>query len=173
MDVLPGSIIPIDIQLWDGDISKFPRAFLFGPGGIPYSPPFVDLASVGNGLYSNRSVLMPQVGPVSASFSIYNDSARTVLDSAHTFSSESYSVQSEGGSGGTVESNIDVLGFIGDDDDVLGFVDTQGDIVGEVDLASDVAGYFDSNDDLLGEIDLSQDVFGHVDNFLVEIENEG
>jgi hypothetical protein len=100
MEVSVGSNIPLNCQLWDGDPSLYVRATLKNADGSPYGTPFVNLTSVGGGLYLSNAVIMPSIGPVLAVFEVFSDAGYSIPEANHTVVAETYEPAS-GGSGGT------------------------------------------------------------------------
>lgn len=96
MQVGVGIIIPISLQLWDGDETQFPRAYLYNPDFTPYSTPYVDLSAQNNsGLYGNTSIVMPALGLL-ATFKVFTDAGRTIQSGDHTMVEETYEVGTGG-----------------------------------------------------------------------------
>lgn len=73
------------------DGSKYVRAYLWDNGGNPLSPPTVDLSHIGDGIFTDTTVLMPNKAQVIAKFKVYDDAAYSVLnDCEYDFPSETF-----------------------------------------------------------------------------------
>jgi hypothetical protein len=113
MIIAVGSPILLSLQLWNNAIDKFVRAFLKNPDGSPYSTPQIDLTHVGNGLYINNSLIMPNIQAIFATFIVYEDSGFTTPDSGFT-SVEGVYQQGVTGGGGTsiAQSNLALKAYV-------------------------------------------------------------
>ena len=105
--------IPIALQLWDRDTSKFIRATVRAPGGaqLPGSP--VTLAHAADGFYTTAAIAMPQVDYVSVFYEVFADPAQTIPSAEHSEAFEIFELS--GLSGGGSASGFDDLVAIIDD----------------------------------------------------------
>jgi hypothetical protein len=78
-----GDPIRLNLQLWDGATSKFPLAVLRDGLGneLPESP--IGLSHIGDGLYADDSVDMPDTPEVTATYVVYNDAGFTDESDEH------------------------------------------------------------------------------------------
>jgi len=79
-----GQPIRLNLQLWDGDIGKFPQATLKNTPGVELVGSPVDLTHSGNGLYEADSITMPDTEEVTATFKVFNDSGHLVPSEDHS-----------------------------------------------------------------------------------------
>lgn len=70
--------IPIVCQLEDGNTARFVQAVVRGPDGVILNT--VACPHVGNGLYINDTVVMPNVRFVTVQFRVFSNVELTVLD---------------------------------------------------------------------------------------------
>lgn len=82
--------IPLALQLFDGNVSKFVRAILHNASGTELSESPVALTHVGGGLYQDSSVLMPNTDLVVASYVVYDDSGFTTESLVYSRVAESF-----------------------------------------------------------------------------------
>lgn len=80
MDLTLGQVIPLTVQLGGGESNKYPKAVLYDEAGAELDDSPVYLTHVGNGLYKNSAVTMPNNDFVVAQYFIYTDSGHTTLD---------------------------------------------------------------------------------------------
>lgn len=83
-----GDQIPLQLQLWDGSTSKFPRAFVNDATGASISGSPFDLSHVANGQYSNLTAVMPSTPFVTLQFIVYSDAGRTIVDLNYSYAFE-------------------------------------------------------------------------------------
>lgn len=78
-----GENLNLSMKLHDADATKFVRAVLRDNAGVllPASP--VVLTHIGEGQYTNNSVLMPNTQKVTASIQVFDDAAFTILSDNH------------------------------------------------------------------------------------------
>ena len=79
--VIPGSALPLTLQLEDGDATKFPQAAVYSPAGVLLTT--LDLAHVATGLSTNTTYVMPSEDWVAATYVVYDDAGHTVESSIH------------------------------------------------------------------------------------------
>lgn len=98
MDISPGLNIPLSLQLWDGDDSRFPQAALYFRDGSPFTTPKLNLSNVGNGLYANSTLVMPAV-PLFVTYTVYTDNSYLEADEDHTLTDDVIIPAVSGGGG--------------------------------------------------------------------------
>jgi len=78
-----GDKLYLNVQLFDGDSTKYVRAFLRDASNtvLPGSP--VNLTNRGSGLYDDSTLMMPDTSYVSSIFKVYNDSSYSILSEFH------------------------------------------------------------------------------------------
>lgn len=105
--------IPLALQLWDRDTSKFIRATVRLPDGaqVPGSP--LTLPHAADGFYTSTSILMPKVDFVSVFYEVFADQAQTIPSAEHGEAFEIFELSGVSGGGGT--SGFDDLVAIIDD----------------------------------------------------------
>lgn len=88
-----GDSLPLTLQLFDGDETKHPRAFVQAADGVdvPGSP--VALTSRGGGFYSNFSVAMPSASFVTVRYKVYDDPSFATLSSVHSDAVEVFTLE--------------------------------------------------------------------------------
>lgn len=79
--VAVGSQVPLNLQLFDEDATKFPQAVIYNPAGTVLST--IDLAHIASGLYSDTSFVMPNVAFVRVQFRTFNEVGHTTLSALH------------------------------------------------------------------------------------------
>lgn len=84
--------IPTALSLWDGDTTKFPRAFLFDNTGATLSGSPVDLAHVINGGYKDDSLAMPDVPYVVVIYVVFDNILHTIKSARHTNAIDIFSI---------------------------------------------------------------------------------
>jgi hypothetical protein len=163
MLVKVGDPIQLNLQLEDGNETKYPRAILRNQFGtlLPESP--VDLTHSGDGLYQNDSVFMPDTQEVTATFKVYDDSLRTVLSNTYTIELDvfcrdnSFDLLSS-----FKQLPGDILGVVDDSGSLGSFLDDIGSIVGDIEDDGSLAGYIEEFE-LIGVLDDSGSLSGIID----------
>jgi len=74
-----GESLKLVLNDFEGRASLYPRAILRDVGGIELAASPVDLTHVGDGLYVNKAVAMPNTEMVTAVYKTYTDAAHTLL----------------------------------------------------------------------------------------------
>ena len=120
-NVTTDNVLPLSVQLYDGDTSKFPRAEVLDPTfatvtGSPFS-----LTHTANGLYSNNSFTATSNGVYLATYIIYNDSSFTTESNAHSRVEEAFNV-----SGAVTVDNSAIAAAVWDTSIGSGAHDTSG-----------------------------------------------
>lgn len=101
-----GERIRLNLQLWDGAENKYVRAYLYDDSGDEIAT--VNMTHVGNGLYSDSSVVMPFTNQVRAVYRIFSNSSYSFSSTRHAHAMEVFPLElSAVGSGG-----IDLIGLI-------------------------------------------------------------
>ena len=85
-----GEILPLALQLFDGDTAKYPRARLFKADGTELSGSPVALTHVANGLYKNSALTMPNENVVLVQYRVFNDSGFTIESGLHSAAVEEF-----------------------------------------------------------------------------------
>lgn len=78
-----GEVLPLSFQLLDSDPSKFCRALLATPAGVPIAGSPATLTHIGGGKYSSDAVVMPNEDYVEVKYEPYNDAGFTIPDPDH------------------------------------------------------------------------------------------
>lgn len=87
-----GSAIPLVLQLFDGDDSKYPVAVVRNSTGQEVlGSPFL-LTNVGEGHYTNFSFKPDSIGYYTATYIIFDDENHTTESSNHSRALDTYSV---------------------------------------------------------------------------------
>lgn len=150
-----GEVVPLVHQMFDTSDVVFPRAVIKDGSGTILATK--DLALIGQGLYSDRTYLMPDLAAISVQYFTFQDN--TYTDRAVSEDGDCYSdnldvflKQTDASDSAIVEANI--VGFIDPDDNEL---------IGVVDMDEELVGFIDSDDScLVGFID-DGDLVGFVD----------
>ena len=72
-----GQLIPLELQLSDGNTGMFPRALVYNAAGSLLST--VDLTHVAQGRYANDTLTMTNTPYTAVTFIVYSDSGHTTL----------------------------------------------------------------------------------------------
>lgn len=83
-----GSVVPLNLQLFDGDTGQFPRALIYNNAGALLSTQ--DLTHVANGLYESVSYNMPQEAAVRVVYIVYSDAGHTTENVKYERSVDSF-----------------------------------------------------------------------------------
>lgn len=75
MKLLPGQLLPLELQLDDGATGLFPVAFVFAPDNTPVAT--VPLAHAALGRYHADWVMSPGVSRLSITYVVYSDSGHS------------------------------------------------------------------------------------------------
>ncbi len=78
-----GEALRINLQDFDGKAGLFPQAILRDDTGSELSGSPVDLAHTADGLYQDKSIVMPNTPMVTAVMKTYTDAGHTVLSDDH------------------------------------------------------------------------------------------
>ncbi len=78
-----GEKVPLHMQLYNGDTGKFVRAFVKNDSGIDVIGSPFTLNHVGNGLYTNGALSMPDVPFVESTYQVFDDSGFTAKAPTH------------------------------------------------------------------------------------------
>ncbi len=124
MIVKVGDPIQLNLQLEGGETDKFPLAILRDSDGNELSESPRALAHVGDGLYSNDDILMPNFPEVTATYKVYDDEDHLTLTDDYSFSIDEFH-RSELGAF-LVVPEIEV--FIEDEDELNLDVEDDGEI---------------------------------------------
>lgn len=146
MLVKVGDPIQLNLQLEDGATNKFPQAILRNQSGVLLSGSPVSLTHVGDGLYQNDSIAMPNTQEVTATYKVYDDAGHTVL-------SQFYSIE------------LDVFGKDNASELVSNLKQLAGDLTGELNDYGAVEAFLDDTGGVLGDIDDSGSLEGHIEEF--------
>ena len=166
----PGDEIPIRLQLWNGDPSRYVRARLFDSANSELAGSPVSCSHVSGGLYSGLGFIMPDTESVAVQFKVFDDAGFTIpsedfqeaLDifQPETTDPEILSIVE------SIETDISILLAGGVSAVALGtegFVETSGNITGTVGGDLGLVGEISSNE-FLGEIPASGILVGEVDD---------
>lgn len=94
--------IVLSVQLYDGNTTKYIKAIVKDNTGTEISSSPFYLNHIGNGLYTNTTLTMPNVDFITATYEVYNDSSYTNLSSIYGRASDVFMLD-------TSISNIDSL----------------------------------------------------------------
>lgn len=118
--------MPIFLQLWDKDPSKFVRATVRLPDGAEVQGSPFSLSHVAGGYYAASYVEMPEAQFVTVLYEVFDDPARTIASSTHDeafetlFKSDTAPITVTGGGGDlsleAVVSDVDLELFAVVDD---------------------------------------------------------
>ena len=101
-----GDTLQLNCQLYDGATNKYVKAWLRDASGVALSPATATLAHVGEGLYSNDSVVMPTTQQVTAVIKVFDDAGFTTPSSLHSDVLDVFDLDTE------ISLPPDVTGFI-------------------------------------------------------------
>ena len=125
MIVEVGDPIHLNLQLDDGVTSKYVRAYLKDSAGTDLAGSPFNLTHVGNGLYSNDSVVMPNTAEVTATFKVFSDSGYTTLDTDYSFGFDVFQRDDHIGLLNSISNDVagaaEIEGEIDDSDQILDF----------------------------------------------------
>ena len=85
-----GSNIPLYLQLFDYNNSKCIKAFVTDSNNVPISGSPVSLSALGNGLYGNSSLLMPNTPYVISQFIVYDDVGCSAISTSESGASDRF-----------------------------------------------------------------------------------
>ena len=88
-----GEIVRLTNQLWDGDTGKFVRAIVRKTDGTEVTGSPFTLAHIGNGKYTNNTLLMPNEDRLDVTYETYDDAGFTTLSEDHTISTDVYRLE--------------------------------------------------------------------------------
>lgn len=154
----PYDFIALDVTLWDGDPSKFVRAWVRVDGTLmPYSP--VELVHIGQGQYykADPEIIFPlNTFHMTAVYEIFNDENFTQKSKSHAISSEHYVLDRPqvGGDPLLMEKLNEIISIVTSHD-----LNSQ--IVGEISEAFSLDGYV-VEDDLVGWVKDEEVIVGYV-----------
>lgn len=83
MNLKPNDVIPLVLQLFDNDATKYVRANVRDASDTVISGSPFTLAHEANGLYTNASAVMPNTPFVSVQYLVYDDAGFTTLSTIH------------------------------------------------------------------------------------------
>ena len=106
--------IPCYSQLFDYADDKFVRAVVRDGAGDELAGSPVDLELVGDGLYRNVSLVMPQTAQVSVQYFVYSDAGYTIIDESYAGEVDVFTLQEGGSSGGGAYATSNIVGIIDD-----------------------------------------------------------
>jgi hypothetical protein len=91
-----GEAIQLNLQLFDGATNKYVKAWLRNASGVALGTPTVSLSHIGEGLYSNDSVLMPDTSQVTAVYKVFDDAGFTTPSADHADALDIFELDSSG-----------------------------------------------------------------------------
>jgi len=100
IQVAVGSAVPLTLQLPDGATDKYVQAVVRDPAGDELDDSPVNLAHVGEGLYTDDSVSMTSDNFVTVTYLVYSDAGYTTLDDDYSHGFDIVQNQAGGGGGG-------------------------------------------------------------------------
>jgi hypothetical protein len=107
-----GAAIQLNLQLFDGATDKYVRAYLKDASGNNLAASPVNLAHVGNGLYSDDSVLMPDTAQVTATYRVFTDSGYSSASADHSDALDVFEKTTEATATATVNLDQELSGII-------------------------------------------------------------
>jgi len=90
VDVREDDKIPLSIQLFDGATNKYVKVILRDPDGVEITGSPVALSHIGEGHYTNDTIVMPLLDYITATYKVFNDSGFTDPSITHSDSEELY-----------------------------------------------------------------------------------
>ena len=88
-----GDTVPLSVQLFDSDTTKFARATVRDDSGTPVSGSPFSLGHVGNGRYESSSLLFPSgTNYVNATYEIFDDAGFTIFSELHASAIDTFSL---------------------------------------------------------------------------------
>ena len=164
---LEGEKIRLELILWDGSETKYPRARLFDRAGLELTGSPVSLVHLDDGLYVNEDITMPDED-VTVLYRVFDDMAFTTVSDDHADSCELISlVIANQEITDKLDQIIDLINKLrGDADEFI-----QGQIGDDLDLIGKIAeetksliGSLSRDEDLIGVTGEDGPVIGFVDN---------
>jgi hypothetical protein len=146
MLVKVGDQIQLNLQLEDGATDKYPRAYLRDQFGYPLPESPVDLTHIGDGLYSDDSVYMPNTQEVTATFKVFDDLARTILSPFYSIEMDVFAKdQSASLIAALLGQNLpgDIDGLVDDSGALAAFMEDSGAIFGVIDDSGSIYGFIE------------------------------
>ncbi|KKN45879.1 hypothetical protein LCGC14_0678740 [marine sediment metagenome] len=86
--ITENDVIPLALQLEDGDVGKFPQAIVRDDGGNELGGSPYDLTHKGDGFYSSTSLVMTSDPFISAVYIVYNEIGHTTESVSHLRSND-------------------------------------------------------------------------------------
>lgn len=153
MQVKQGDQIPLSVQLFDGDTAKYVRATVRGSNGTPLAGSPVDLTHVGNGLYTDDSLVMPLDNFVTASYRVYTDAGYTIPSDLHSDTEDIFNLMVPVAELIEVLSKVNqILQELSGAADIIGELDDTGALEGQLADSDDLEGYVTDNGAITGEL---------------------
>lgn len=157
-----GELLSVSLQAFNGAEDLYPQAIVRDTAGAVLAT--IDLSHVGDGLYVNRTFLMPNFVIVTTQYKVYTDSDHTVLHEDYQDGLDVYvkddpltsALISDGTIFGLVQDTDELYGVVEDiliDNDLIGFIEDS-DMVGLVE-ADELIGILEG-DSLVGVISCSE-----------------
>ena len=175
-----GDVVPLSVQLFDGDPNLFAGAIVTDNDGVAVSGSPFALVSIGEGLYELDTFLMPNKSFVSAVYKIFLDSGFTSESPIHSDSIDNFPlifidqefidaitevkvllelILAKGVTveiQGIVDQADEIIGsLLKQDEEIKGIVEaSEDDIIGIIeDKEKEVKGIVDDNEEIEGDID--------------------
>lgn len=147
-----GELLGLSLQAFDGATTLYPQAILRNSAGALLAT--LDLAHVGDGLYTNRTYFMPDNALLTAQYKVYSDAGHTNLDVNYEESIDVF----------VKDTSTDTPGVV--DGTLVGILDDEDDLVGSVSIG-------DADEELFGVVD-DGDLYGIIEDAdLVGIVDDG
>jgi hypothetical protein len=91
---MTGQSLRLNLSFTDLSSAHFVRVFLYDELGGPLATPFVNLAHLGNGVFFDNSVAMPNgVQQVKAKYVVYKDAGYSILDPVYSAGFDTFDKQ--------------------------------------------------------------------------------
>lgn len=120
MNLKPNDIIPLVLQLFDNATNKFVRAVVRDSDDAAISGSPFSLAHEADGLYTNKTAVMPNKAFVSVQYLIYDDAGFTTLSSTHSSVAIEIPLQSD-----IAALSNSITGIVFDESIINGYVESN------------------------------------------------
>lgn len=120
MKIKYGYNIPASLQLFNGNQTKYVRAFLRDASNTLFST--LSLTHVASGLYENHSVQMPNTAFVTVQYIVYDDAGFTTPSTTYSLAIDLFTLDTEAGNSTNtiigVLSNPEIIGIVPNNDQI-------------------------------------------------------
>jgi len=192
--VKAGETIPISLQLFDNDATKFVRATSEDESGTPLVGSPFSLPHDVNGLYKISSVLMPDTGAVVVQYEVFNEASFLNISAVHSSALDLFTILKidpediaeavwdvtladhlDPGSTGEALNNIgssvsvslsgsEIVGILLDNTEVIGLLDDTTETEGIVEDSAEISGTVEDNTEVSGKLEDDSEIEGELED---------